>query len=118
MKNFFNLLIIIVSFLQAVNAQTITGIITDANTKEALIGVNIILDNGMGTASDIEGKYQLKTKEGELKITFKYIGYEDIMKIISLEKNETKKINKNNNGLIISNCIRFKFIQKILFQIK
>ena len=93
MKKIFSLLIVSVSFLQHINAQTITGLITDKNTKEALIGVNIILDNGTGTASNIEGKYQLKTKEGELKITFKYIGYEDVVKTISLEKNETKKIN-------------------------
>ena len=93
MKKIFSLLIVSVSFLQHINAQTITGLIIDSNTKEALIGVNIILDNGTGTASNIEGKYQLKTKEGELKITFKYIGYEDIVKTISLEKNETKKIN-------------------------
>ena len=93
MKFFFSLLIVSISFLQHINAQTITGLITDNNTKEALIGVNIILDNGTGTASNIEGKYQLKTKEGELKITFKYIGYENVVKTISLKKNETKKIN-------------------------
>ena len=43
MKNYYTLLIIIViqifqiSFLQVINAQTISGIITDINTKEALI---------------------------------------------------------------------------------
>jgi len=93
MNFFFSLLIISIIFLQHINAQTITGLITDNNTKEALIGVNIILDNGIGTASNIEGKYQLTTKEGELKITFKYIGYEDVVKTISVEKNETKQIN-------------------------
>ena len=92
MKFFFSLLIISINFIQHINAQTITGLITDKNTKEALIGVNIILDNGTGTASNIEGKYQLKTKEGELQITFKYIGYKDVVKTISLEKNETKAI--------------------------
>ena len=93
MKSFYPLLIILLIFLQAINAQTINGTITDSNTKEALIGVNIILDHGEGTASDIEGKYQLKIKEGEHKITFKYIGYEDVVKIISLQKNENIIIN-------------------------
>ncbi len=79
-------------FLEPAIAQTITGIITDANDKEALIGVNIVLDNGMGTTTDIDGKYQLQIEEGTKKITFRYIGYETIVKTILIGKNEKKKL--------------------------
>jgi iron complex outermembrane receptor protein len=78
---------------EVANAQSIEGLITDGNTKEALIGVNIVLTNGAGTSTDIDGKYQLKLNEGEQKIIFKYIGYEDIVKIITLQKNENKTLN-------------------------
>ena len=80
-------------FFESTNAQKINGTITDAITKEALIGVNIVLWNGGGTSTNIDGKYQLQLIEGEQKITFKYIGYEDVIKTITLKKNETKTIN-------------------------
>ena len=46
-------------------SQTISGTITDLNTQESLIGVNIILENGSGTASDISGAYTIKTNAGK-----------------------------------------------------
>ena len=80
-------------FFEAAKAQKISGTITDAATKEALIGVNIVLTNGGGTSTDIDGKYLLQIAEGEQKITFKYIGYEDIVKTITVQKNESKTLN-------------------------
>jgi outer membrane receptor protein involved in Fe transport len=74
------------------NAQTISGTIKDANTNERLIGVNIILNNGNGTATDFDGNYQISGKEGEQQITFKYIGYEEVLKTISLNKNEVSTL--------------------------
>ena len=74
-------------------SQTISGTITDANNNEELIGVNIILENGGGTSTDVFGRYTLNTSEGTQKITFKYIGYEDIVKEISLKKDENKTVN-------------------------
>ena len=71
-KKYILLLVCIILFNTA-NSQIISGIIKDASSKEALIGVNIILDDGSGTSTDIYGKYQLKIKDGEHKISFKYI---------------------------------------------
>ena len=75
------------------HSQNIIGVITDAQNNEELIGVNIILENGNGTSTDIFGKYTLKAIEGVQKVTFKYIGYQDIVKEISLVKGENKTIN-------------------------
>ena len=80
-------------FIKMTNAQTLNGTITDAQSKEVLIGVNIILNNGNGTSTDIDGKYQLKIQEGEQEVIFKYIGYEQKAKIITGKKNENKTIN-------------------------
>ena len=74
-------------------SQTISGIITDKTLNEELIGVNIILENGNGTATDVFGKYKLKTEEGTHTITFRYIGYEDVIKEIAIRKGETKILN-------------------------
>ena len=92
MKEIFTLVIITLCNL-TLYSQTISGIITDANNNEELIGVNIILENGDGTSTDVFGKYILNTNEGIQKITFKYIGYEVVFKEISLKKDENKTLN-------------------------
>jgi len=77
-----------------ITAQTITGTVTDGTTKEALIGVNIILESGNGTSSDIDGNFTLQLNESKKqKVTFKYIGYQNVVKNISIAKNEIKNIN-------------------------
>ena len=93
MRRIYTLLILSIMFSKLGNTQTISGKITDINTKEALIGVNIILSNGAGTSTNIDGEYKLKVDETKQKIIFKYIGYKDVIKTISLLKNETKSIN-------------------------
>lgn len=56
--------------------QTITGTVTDADTKESLIGVNIIVTNTtVGTVTDIDGTFTLKLPADAAQLTFSYIGY-------------------------------------------
>ena len=60
-------------------AQDVKGHVTDAETKEALAGVNVYYkDNGgtRGTVTDINGYYEIKVADGEAEITFSYLGYE------------------------------------------
>lgn len=73
-------------------AQTISGIVIDEETYENLIGVNIITANGKGTATDVFGKYALKLEAGAHQITFRYIGYKDVVKDITLKSGEHKTI--------------------------
>jgi len=87
MRNIYTIIVLSLLIYEA-NSQTISGTIKDANTKERLIGVNIILNNGSGTATDFDGNYQVLGDSGEQQITFKYIGYEEVLKTISLNKNE------------------------------
>lgn len=55
----------------------VTGIVTDAKTKEPLIGVNITIKNspGLGTMTDINGRYKLKANLYSYLI-FSYIGFD------------------------------------------
>ncbi len=92
------LILLFISFNYAVFGQTVTGVVLDKSSKEALIGVNIILEDGSGTATDIFGKYTLKAKNGTNTITFKYIGYENEIKKITLQENEEKTVNINLNS--------------------
>ena len=55
----------------------ITGLITDRETGEPLIGANVIINElGVGTASDINGYYALlHVPPGAYDVTANYIGY-------------------------------------------
>ncbi len=67
-------LLILPSFLLA--QRTITGKITDAETGESLIAVNIVVTGTTnGTSSDIDGKYTIALTEGATQLTFSYTGY-------------------------------------------
>ena len=98
MRNIFNILLVILTGFSA-SAQevggTLTGVITDAETGETLIGANIII---VGTykavSSDFNGKYTLdKVKAGDYSIKFSYIGYADkIYNGISFKEDKTMTI--------------------------
>jgi len=92
MRKFYTLLLLTFFVLTVNQAQTISGTISDQATSEKLIGVNIITKDGKGTATDIFGKYILKLEAGDHQITYRYIGYKDIVKDISLKKAEQKTI--------------------------
>lgn len=56
--------------------RTITGSVSDADTGEPLIGVNIrILGTSSGTITDFDGNYELSLPEGSNSLEFSYTGY-------------------------------------------
>ena len=65
------------SVVLASTSGKITGVITDRETGEPLIGANVIIaDLGIGTATDINGYYALlNVPPGVYSITANYIGY-------------------------------------------
>jgi len=77
-------------------AQTykISGTVFDANTKEGLIGVPIIIENrnGSGVSTDEEGKYTLTLPKGEYTFNIDYIGFEKKQIKISLIGNVNQNI--------------------------
>lgn len=70
----------------AVGQRTITGVITDAETNEPLIGANVIIkDTGTGTITDIDGSYSLDVPEGTESLVISYTGYIDQVVIIGTD---------------------------------
>ncbi len=56
--------------------RTVTGVVTDAETGEPLIGANIlVVGTSNGTITDIDGTYSLSVEEGDATIEFSYTGY-------------------------------------------
>jgi iron complex outermembrane receptor protein len=91
MRKFYALLFIILSSLH-VSAQKVYGIITDAQTKEPLLFVNIVGQNRTGTTSLSDGSYALEQTAGELKLTFSYIGYQTETFTVQLREGEDYKL--------------------------
>ena len=58
--------------------STITGVITDADTNEPLIGANILAKGTTtGTITDIDGSYTINVPEGTDMLVVSYTGYTD-----------------------------------------
>ncbi len=56
---------------------TVTGKVTDASTKEALPGVNVLVKGTTsGTATDVNGNYTLNVPSANDTLIFSYIGYQ------------------------------------------
>ena len=112
MRKYLSIVVLLISFSSALS-QKISGIVIDENTREPLIGVNVILSNTNGTTTNIDGKFSLQLKENERTITFKYIGYERIVKNIDGKSDfniRMKSANQQIGTVVIS---AGKFEQKI-----
>src|SRR5690606_17845782 len=57
-------------------AQAVTGTVTDAETGESLLGVNILIKGTTtGTTSDIDGRYSLPVHGQQSVLVFSFVGY-------------------------------------------
>ena len=89
--NFF--IAIIFSFVSGQNG-IVSGFVTDSSSGEALIGANISLqETGQGMATDMNGYYIIQDiKPGNYTIMVSYIGFNTNRQFISIESEESKKI--------------------------
>lgn len=70
------ILLMLFPVANAMAQQTTTGTVTDAQTGEPLIGVNIlVVGTSTGTATDADGHYSLTVSSLQDKLRFSYIGY-------------------------------------------
>lgn len=59
----------------AFSQSEIKGTIKDVATGETLIGVNVLIGEGKGTVTDIDGNYSIKADTGEYTLTVSFVGY-------------------------------------------
>ena len=56
--------------------RTITGVVTDAETGESLIGANVlVLGTSSGTVTDLDGNYSIELPDGSTQLEFSYTGF-------------------------------------------
>ncbi len=72
---------------------TISGRITDLKSGEDLTGATVIIaQTNYGVATNSYGFYSLSVPKGTYKILIRFVGYEEIEKVILLTKNVTLNI--------------------------
>lgn len=75
----------------------VIGIVRDASSKEKLAGVTVMVDDTAGTTTDAGGRYELKTTPGNHSLTFRFIGYTNVSKNVSLDSSQVKILNIDLN---------------------
>ncbi len=67
----------------AMAQRTVTGTVTDAETKEPLIGASVaVVGTGTGAITDFDGKYSVEVPEGATQIQITYTGYSTMIQDI------------------------------------
>ena len=97
-------IILFIQFLMAGTTGKITGIITDKETGEPLIGCNvIIMETDLGTASNEDGEYFiLNIPPGNYSIKFSMIGYESyVIEQVKIFIDKTTRINASIGTTVI-----------------
>jgi outer membrane receptor protein involved in Fe transport len=83
MKNrafrFLAVLLLVAGVAAASNTGTIQGRVTDRRTGEALVGVNVLVENSeFGGATDVNGRYQIiNVPPAKYTVTASYMGYNE-----------------------------------------
>lgn len=85
-----------VTLISAQNRGTIEGQVTEAETDEPLIGVNVIVRGStLGASTDLDGKFRItNVRPGEYSIEISYIGFEGkLFTGIEVNAGETTELN-------------------------
>lgn len=93
------LLFIVISMLlsSAVQAQILTGTVTDKHTQEGLISATVQLTDAEGksnyTSTDLQGKFQFKKlSQGVYTLQVSYVGYKTHKQRVTLTGSQTKQV--------------------------
>ncbi len=90
-------LILIGSSLHA--QRNISGVITDGETNEAMIGASVLVDGAdIGTITDIDGSFNLSVPAGAERLVITYAGYSD--QIINLGDQSYYNVSLNAGALL------------------
>jgi TonB-dependent starch-binding outer membrane protein SusC len=83
MKKVFKIFLLLLLFLSGASGifaqKAVTGKVTDAQTGEPMIGLNVIIKGTVrGAATDIEGRYTIPDCPPDATLVFTYVGYNQL----------------------------------------
>jgi len=79
-------LITILPLFSFAQSGMLRGSVSDAFSKEPLIGAYVIYGEGKGTLVDFDGKYELELPYGEYTLKFSYVGYKGVSKTVKIDR--------------------------------
>lgn len=81
--------LLLLSGLAFAQDAIIQGTIVDDKTKEALFGVNVYLNESVGTTTDGDGKFTLEVTPGSHVVQVSYLGYKGYDRQVKVKAGET-----------------------------
>jgi hypothetical protein len=85
---------------------TLSGVITDSNSNETLIGVNVLIPElKVGVITNEYGFYSITLPAGNYKIQITSIGFESIEETIELNKNTKKNFELTGNENLLQEVV-------------
>lgn len=115
-----NVLVLALTFLSFLSvAQTVVrGVVTDAKTRETLPYVSITIPGtSLGTRTDADGRYSMKISGDYSKISFTYVGYNQLVRSVVPGKEQTLNVQlqasaKMLNEVVVKSGRRKKYRNK------
>ncbi|PRY08363.1 carboxypeptidase-like protein [Pontibacter ummariensis] len=85
---------------------TVKGTVRDAVSNEALIGVSVFVPGtSIGTSTDFEGNYLIKTNQPINKVQFSYLGYETVTLGVSPGQEQTLDVKLKTGAKQLSEVV-------------
>lgn len=83
MKSLLSILLCLIPFCLFSQQYTVAGKVTNANNRQPLAFVNIVVNDGQyGGMSDIDGKYEIQAQEPIRTLKFSCLGYQTMVKTL------------------------------------
>ncbi|PCJ65965.1 MAG: hypothetical protein COA58_07755 [Bacteroidetes bacterium] len=99
------LLSLLVSFSLFAQEYTISGRVKDADNGETLLGATVLVKGGGGAITNEYGFYSISLESGTYEVTYKYLGYEDVVKNVQLDRSQTINIELGIKANVIGPAI-------------
>ena len=115
-RTFWLVLIFAFSFnsILSQNKITLKGVISDVNSSETLIGVNILFPElKTGATTNEYGFYSITIPEGTYKIVISYLGYSEVSETLYLTENTTKDFNLTESFQSLNEIIIKEDVEKL-----
>ncbi|MDY2587697.1 TonB-dependent receptor [Winogradskyella aquimaris] len=107
-------LLICPTIIFAQDKFTLSGTITDNESNETLIGVNVLVPNMQtGTMTNEYGFYSITLPKGTYEIQVSYLGFKTILETINLNKNTTKNFQLEESAESLDEVIITENVEKL-----
>lgn len=103
MKHFFTLLLFTFSISVFSQNGEIKGVIKDEATGETVIGATVMIAEGKGVVTDINGNYSIKADSGTYIVTVSFVGYET----------QKAKVKVGNKPVSVNFSLKTKMLEEV-----